>query len=85
MSLSWLWGDIKPTPKKLPYEVTNAEPVYMHNKVTLHLTLDVKSPISQDVVTLLKNSKVDFLLPADATIEDVRLTDIDLISRGGIR
>jgi hypothetical protein len=85
MSMSWLWGEKKPTPKKLPYEVTNKEQVYMHNKVKLHLILDVKSPISQDVVTLLKNSRVNFLLPHDATIADVRLSHIDLISRGGVK
>jgi len=81
--VSWLWGPKKDKPREVEYSVTSKEKVYMNNQVRVHLVLDIESPVTEDVANTLRNTKVDFLVPADCTIKDVKLVQIDYLNRGG--
>lgn len=83
MGYEWLWKDKKPKPKKMEFEVSNQEQVFMKNKIKMVLTIDLKSPVTEDVITHLKNSKIDFLMPPATTITSVEVAEVHFLGRGG--
>jgi len=79
----WLWKEHRPKPIEMEHSVTNKDRVFINNKLKIQLEIDVKSPASEDVAKVLKNSQVDFLLPPDCTIKAVKLLKVEFLGRGG--
>ena len=80
----WLWKDKKPSPQKMDFAVSNEDEVFMKNQIKMTLTIDLTSPVTQDVAALLRNSKVDFCLPPHSTITSVLVNQVEFMGRGGV-
>tara|TARA_Y100000310_G_scaffold223557_1_gene225454 strand:- start:182 stop:433 length:252 start_codon:yes stop_codon:yes gene_type:complete len=83
MGLQWIWGDKKDPPLKLEYKSKNKDKTLIKSKVKVHLVLDLESPISDDIMQTIRESKVDFLLPPDTNLHGVELTMVEYLGRGG--
>ena len=80
--MGWVWGE-KKLNKKVACAQTNREHVMMNNKVRVSLELNITSPTSVDIINIVENTKIDFSLPPETKIKDVRMTLCELLGRGG--
>ena len=80
--MGWLWGE-KEERTKIEYKQEAREHVMMNNRVLVTFEMVIRTPVTRNLVYTMKNTKVDFELPADTEVRSLHLKKCEVIDIGG--